>query len=443
MLSFGTDGIRGRANEALSVSLALAVGVAVADVFGESQVLVGRDTRESGPMLQAAVSAGLMSRGTDALDMGVAPTGEIAFASSSLSLPAVVVSASHNPYFDNGLKVFAPGGRKLSDRQQHDMELRIASYLGDSGSSLSPVELIGGTRQIDMSPNYIDHIMTSVGGVISKPPRVVLDFANGAASLIGPKLFNRLGVEVVGAIGDSPDGRNINFQCGSTHPKRLSEAVVASGADLGLAFDGDADRVIAVDETGELVDGDQLMVIFAKTLARQERLTGSGMVATVMSNLGLHKAMAEAGIRLVLTPVGDRFVLDALEREGYALGGEQSGHIIFADYATTGDGLLTGALLLAHLAECSTSFSELVAGSMVKFPQILESIRVDDPAGAVNSSRVIDVLAQVESELGDSGRVVLRASGTEPVVRVMVEAVTLADAETAVSKLMLVLGRHS
>ncbi|NNN13999.1 MAG: phosphoglucosamine mutase [Acidimicrobiaceae bacterium] len=429
MLRFGTDGIRGRANETLTVSLALALGVGVGEVLGASRVIIGRDTRESGPMLVAGVAAGLMSMGVDVVDLGVAPTGAIAFASSLYRLPAVVVSASHNPYFDNGLKVFSAGGRKLSDQDQQAVEDSIEAFLHSNRPR--SIAAIGTLDREDVSFDYRRHILSSVGAGRDRGSlRVVLDLANGAATSVAKELFGELGVQVVRTLSDNPSGRNINEDCGSTSIDQLRRAVVDSRADVGLAFDGDADRVIAVSESGEVVDGDQLMAMFAPDLYESGKLKGAGIAATVMSNLGLHRAMERLGVSLFITPVGDRFVLDAMEANGLSLGGEQSGHIIFSDYATTGDGLLTGSMLIDLLDRSNAKLSEMSEAAMVKYPQVLISVTVSDPKRAASSDRVRGAIEMAESFLGGSGRILLRPSGTEPVVRVMVEAETHSQARS-------------
>lgn len=398
------------------------------DVLGASRVIVGRDTRESGPMLVAGVAAGLMSVGVDVVDVGVAPTGAIAFASSLYRLPAVVVSASHNPYFDNGLKVFSAGGRKLSDQDQQAVEGSIEAFL--HSNQPRTVRAVGTLVTEDVSVEYRQHILSSVGSGRDRGSlRVVLDLANGAAASVAKELFAELGVEVVRVLSDNPSGRNINEDCGSTSIGSLQRAVLELGADVGLAFDGDADRVIAVTESGEVVDGDQLMAMFAPDLFESGKLKGAGIAATVMSNLGLHKAMERLGISLFVTPVGDRFVLDAMEANGLSLGGEQSGHIIFSDYATTGDGLLTGAMLIDLLDRSNAKLSDMSEAAMTKYPQVLISVAVSDSKRAASSDRVRGAVEKAESLLGGSGRILLRPSGTEPVVRVMVEAETHARAQ--------------
>ena len=398
------------------------------DVLGASRVIVGRDTRESGPMLVAGVASGLMSVGVDVVDVGVAPTGAIAFASSLYRLPAVVVSASHNPYFDNGLKVFSAGGRKLSDQDQQAVEGSIEAFL--HSNQPRTVRAVGTLVTEDVSVEYCQHILSSVGSGRDRGSlRVVLDLANGAAASVAKELFAELGVEVVRVLSDNPSGRNINEDCGSTSIGSLQRAVLELGADVGLAFDGDADRVIAVTESGEVVDGDQLMAMFAPDLFESGKLKGAGIAATVMSNLGLHKAMERLGVSLFVTPVGDRFVLDAMEANGLSLGGEQSGHIIFSDYATTGDGLLTGAMLIDLLDRSNAKLSDMSEAAMTKYPQVLISVAVSDSKRAASSDRVRGAIEKAESLLGGSGRILLRPSGTEPVVRVMVEAETHARAQ--------------
>jgi phosphoglucosamine mutase len=420
---FGTDGIRGVANAELGVELVLALGRATARVLPAATFVIGRDTRRSGSLLQAALSAGLASEGADVVDLGVLPTPGVAWVSASRGVPAAVVSASHNPYDDNGVKLFAAGGLKLPDALEEDIEAELEGIVNGRAR---PVRLPTGRAVGALGPDpgaaddYAEHLSSLVGGDLSGLG-VVVDCANGSACRVAPAVLRRLGAKV-DAIFDEPDGTNINAGCGSTSPEALAARVVSTGAAVGLALDGDGDRLIAVDHTGAPVDGDQLMAMFALDLAARGQLAGNTVVATVMSNLGLHLAMAEHGIAVRETPVGDRYVLEALEADGLSLGGEQSGHIVFRQLSTTGDGVLTGALLLDLLRRSGRTLAELAASSMTKLPQVLRNVAVPDPAAAVDSAPVQEALASVRAELGQRGRVVLRASGTEPVVRVMVEA---------------------
>jgi phosphoglucosamine mutase len=420
---FGTDGIRGIANVDLDAELVLAVGRAAARVLPARAFLLGRDTRQSGPLLQAALSAGLASEGADVVDLGVLPTPGLAWASAERSLPAAVVSASHNPFTDNGVKLLAAGGTKLPDAVEESIEEELDKILADTGGPLPPSGHGVGRlwSEPELAAGYVDHLVETLEPGALKGLRVVLDCANGAAFATAPEVLARLGasLEVIGA---TPDGTNINDGVGSTHPEALAAAVVQGGADIGLALDGDADRLVAVDHTGAVVDGDHLMALFAADMAGRGRLAGNTVVVTVMTNLGFRLAMAERSIAVRETPVGDRYVLEALDADGLSLGGEQSGHIVFRELATTGDGTLTGLLLCDLVRRSGRPLAELVAGSMRRLPQVLVNVAVPEPARTVADVPVLDALAAAEAALGDHGRVLLRASGTEPLVRVMVEA---------------------
>ena len=433
-LSFGTDGVRGVANTELTPELALALGRATAHVLGPTgSVVVGRDTRRSGPLLEGAFVAGLSSAGVDALLLGVAPTPTVAWVSADAGIPGAMVSASHNPYADNGIKLFAPGGRKLSD----ELEAAVEAALAD-GSGPRPVGL-GVGRPVD-APDHVAAWAASVAGTIEgrtlEGLRIVVDCANGAASPVAGDLLAKVGADVV-VINDRPDGTNINDGCGATHPEALGRAVVAHGAALGLALDGDADRCIAIDHAGQVVDGDQILAVLALDRRRRGVLKADTVVVTVMTNLGFRHAMAAEGIDVVDTAVGDRYVLDAMEAGGYALGGEQSGHVIQRDLATTGDGLLTGVALCDAVVRSGRSLAEL-AGVMTRLPQVLHNVRL--PARPENLLHVLDLVADdvaaAERELGRDGRVLLRPSGTEPVVRVMVEAATQQHAAEVAGRLV-------
>ncbi len=415
-LRFGTDGIRGVANAELTPELALALGRAAARVLPAECFVVGRDTRRSGPMLSAALSAGLAA--------GVLPTPGVAWISSRRAVPAAMVSASHNPFPDNGVKIFASGGTKLPDALQQAVEAELEQVL--SGGRQGPKPSTGhGVGRVWAEPEavggYTDHLVSVLEGRDLTGMRIVVDCANGAASAVAPSVLHRLGAEVT-AIACDPDGANINDACGSTHPEVLARTVVDVGADLGLALDGDADRLVAVDASGVAATGDHLLALFATDLAARGRLAGNTVVVTVMTNLGFHRAMGEQGIAVRETPVGDRSVLEALDADGLALGGEQSGHIVFRQLSTTGDGLLTGLLLADLVRRSQRPLVELVGTCMQRVPQVLVNVAVADPPGAVGSPEVQDRLAAARQRLGELGRVVLRASGTEPLVRVMVEA---------------------
>jgi phosphoglucosamine mutase len=438
-LRFGTDGVRGIANADLTPELVLALGRAAARVLGEGPsgplsgrrvpFLVGRDTRVSGPLIQAALSAGLAGEGADVVDLGVVPTPCVAWLSAADGRPAAMISASHNPFPDNGIKFFLAGGRKLSDEIEERLEAeldRMVAHPGEAprrtGADLGRLLLGDGVDR------YQAALAATVGAGSLAGLSVVLDCAHGAASEVAPEVLRSLGATVE-VIHDTPDGTNINEGSGSTHPEELQRQVVARGADVGLAFDGDADRVLAVDAAGALVDGDQLIAICALDRRDQGRLPGDTVVVTVMSNLGFRHAMASHGIDLVETDVGDRYVLEEMERGGWMLGGEQSGHIIFGDLATTGDGLLTGLQVLDVMMRTGRSLADLAA-VMVRLPQVLRNVPVAARGPSLNGSLMVAVRA-VEDDLGERGRVLVRASGTEAVVRVMVEAVTAEEAEAA------------
>jgi len=437
-LRFGTDGVRGLANVELTPELALALGRAAVRVLGRAApFVVARDTRRSGPMLEAAVAAGLSSEGADVELAGVLPTPGAAHASHVWGYPAAVISASHNPFPDNGIKFFAAGGRKLDDAAEVGIEAELERLLADSGSGRGPrpegvgvgfVRATGAPREA-----YVVHLVDVLGGRRLDGLRIIVDCGHGAASAIAPEVFAALGakIEVRNA---EPDGTNINAGCGSTHPGPLQAEVVDRGAAAALAFDGDADRLVAVDERGGLVDGDHILAIAALDLRARGRLRHDTVVATVMANLGFHQAMASEGIRVETTPVGDRSVLEAMETGGFSLGGEQSGHIIFGDLATTGDGLLSGIVLLDVMARSGRPLSELAA-VVAKLPQVLRNVRVADRAGLPAAAAFWAEVAAVEAELGDGGRVLVRPSGTEPLVRIMVEAASEEAAERYADRL--------
>ena len=432
-LRFGTDGVRGVANEELTPELVLALGRAAARVLEGDTYAIGRDTRLSGPLLQAALSAGLAAEGKRVVDLGVLPTPGVAWVSAEHDWPAAMISASHNPFADNGVKFFTVGGRKLTDEQEERLEAELDAVLaGGRGTGADVGELSTDGRLAD---GFAEHLVDSLDGRSLKGMAVVLDCANGAASALGPQVFKRLGA-TVHVIADEPDGRNINDGCGSTHPEQLQQAVVDRGAALGLAFDGDADRVLAVDHRGGLVDGDHLIALCALDLRERGRLKDDTVVVTVMTNLGFRLAMAERGIRVHETQVGDRYVLEALEAGGWSLGGEQSGHVIFRDVATTGDGVLTGLQLADLVNRSGRTLADLADAAMTRLPQVLRNVRVADRDGLATADAVWDEVAEVEAELGDHGRVLLRPSGTEPLVRVMVEAPTAEQAEAAAARLV-------
>jgi phosphoglucosamine mutase len=444
-VKFGTDGLRGVANAELTPELVLALGRAAARVVPAPGFIVGRDTRLSGPLLQAALAAGLASEGVRVADVGVIPTPGLAWLSATRQLPAAMISASHNPFSDNGVKLFGAGGTKLSDPVERALEAELARLVAEQRPSTrapsSPdVKAVVGASvgRIDPDPagvdEYSDHLVTALEGRRLEGLRCVVDCASGAASRVAPSILARLGADV-SVIADAPDGTNINDGCGSTHPEALQAAVVAAGADVGLAFDGDADRVLAVDHAGTLVDGDHLMALFAVDLQERGLLASDTVVVTVMTNLGMLLALEARGIRVCQTNVGDRHVLAAIEEGGYTLGGEQSGHIIFRRLATTGDGILTGLQLLDLLRRRARSLAELAGEAMTRLPQELVSVAVSDPGQLAAAGAVWEEVAAVEADLGRAGRVLLRPSGTEPVVRVMVEAQSVDQARAAVDRL--------
>ncbi|MBK5224217.1 MAG: phosphoglucosamine mutase [Acidimicrobiia bacterium] len=439
-LRFGTDGVRGVANAELTPELVLALGRAAARVLDASRVgrvAIGRDTRRSGSLLEAALASGFAAEGVDVELLGVVPTPTIAWVAAADGMPGAVISASHNPFADNGVKLFSAGGMKLTDADEERLEGELDLILhGDAsaGPRLTGAK-VGQIRPAEgLVGRWGDAVVGSIEGRRLDGLRVVIDCANGAASGHATSLFRRLGAEVE-VLHDRPDGRNINEGSGSTNPDDLRAAVLAAGADAGLAFDGDADRVLAVDELGHLLDGDQIIAMLAIDRHDRGALTGDTVVVTVYSNLGLRLAMAERGIGVVETQVGDRYVLEALERGGWPLGGEQSGHIIFRDLATTGDGILTGVQLLDLLRRSTRPLSDLAGAAMVRFPQVMRSVRVSDRAGTIVSA-MSEQIDKVERDLGERGRVLVRASGTEPVVRVMVEAEEHSAAEAAVEELV-------
>jgi phosphoglucosamine mutase len=436
---FGTDGIRGLANTELTVEVALAVGRAAARVLPAEAFAIGRDTRLSGPMLQAAVAAGIAAEGADVVDLGILPTAGVAWFATDRSLPGVVVSASHNPFEDNGIKLFAPGGTKLPLDVEEALEEELEGLLTHSAPARRPPGGRGvGTLSVgaQVSERYVSRLLEALEGRDLAGTKVVIDCANGAAYEVAPEVLRRAGAQVT-AVFCEPDGTNINAGCGSTCPDALVEAVVASGADLGLALDGDADRLVAVDHTGRVLTGDELIAMFALDMSKRGKLAGNTVVVTVMSNLGLHMAMADNGISVRCTDVGDRFVNEAMLADGLVLGGEQSGHIVFREWATTGDGILTGLLLVDLVVRSGGSLSELAASSMRRLPQVLLNVPVDDPSVA-SHEQVVAEARSVGEELGESGRVLVRASGTEAVVRVMVEAPDEEAAQAAAKRISMV-----
>jgi phosphoglucosamine mutase len=434
---FGTDGVRGLANRDLTAELALDLSVAAAHVVGETgafsghrpTAVVGRDPRASGEFLEAAVVAGLASAGVDVRRVGVLPTPAVAHLTAQRGADlGVMLSASHNAMPDNGIKFFARGGHKLADAIEDAVESRLGeAWDRPTGAGVGRV-----SDDPSGAGDYVAHLLSTLGGRSLDGVRVVIDCANGAGSSVAADAFARADADVV-TIHDAPDGSNINDGCGSTHLESLTAAVLEHGADLGVALDGDADRCLAVDASGELVDGDQILAILTLAMRSAGRLAHDSVVSTVMSNLGFRRAMQREGVAVVATAVGDRYVLEAMRSFGYTLGGEQSGHLIMSEHATTGDGLLTALHLTAQVAASGKPLAEL-AGVMQRFPQVLvnvphvDKLRVDAPAIAA-------AVAEEERALGDDGRVLLRPSGTEQLVRVMVEADSAPRAQQVADRL--------
>jgi phosphoglucosamine mutase len=442
-LRFGTDGVRGAGNTELTPELALALGRAAARTLGPGPWLIGRDTRISGPLLHAAFAAGLASEGATSVDLGVVPTPTVAFLAAADQLPGAVISASHNPFGDNGIKLFRTGGVKLDDATEDRLEadLEAIEAEGIPGAAARPGgDLVG---QLHTAPDawerYAHHLTHDVlEGRSLAGLKVIVDCAHGAASQIAPQVLASLGATVTVLHAD-PDGTNINDRAGATHPEALQTAVLARGADAGLALDGDADWVVAVDARGELVDGDHLLALLAIDMRSQGLLPDDTVVVTVMTNLGFRHAMQANGINVVETDVGDRSVLEAMTRGGYALGGEQSGHVIFSELASTGDGVLTGIQVLDVMARTGRSLADL-ASVMTRLPQVLRNVRVArKDAGVVE--RLAQDIAIAEIELAGQGRVLVRPSGTEPLVRVMVEAPTAEQAAEVTDRLVAAVER--
>jgi len=418
---FGTDGVRGIANQELTPELAYRLGRIGAYVLTKKRekptIVIGRDTRISGEMLENAMTAGILSIGANVIKLGVVTTPAVAYLTQALHADAgVMISASHNPVEDNGIKFFGNDGFKLSD----ETELQIEALLDEQEDQLP--RPIGGhvgriSHRLDARELYMNYL-TSTVNTRFHGLKIVLDTANGAAYQIAPDLIQSLGAEVI-TIGQQPDGENINKGCGSTHPEALVEAVIEAKADLGLAFDGDADRLIAVDEKGKIIDGDYILMICGLSLAQKGKLKDNTVVSTVMSNIGFYKALEENGLKSVQTKVGDRYVMEEMRKKGFNLGGEQSGHIIFLDYTTTGDGILTAVQLVNVMKETGLSLS-MLAGKMTKYPQILENVRVVNK-DSFPTMRIQESIRKIEEKLGKNGRVLVRPSGTEPLIRVMVE----------------------
>jgi len=433
---FGTDGVRGIANKDLTPELAFKLGWAATTYFGRDHdkpvIVIGRDTRVSGLMLEAALSAGICSAGGQAIVLGIVPTPAVAYLAGKLNAQAgVVISASHNPYPDNGIKFFAGTGYKLSDAVEGELEELVLAYQEDGER---PVGDKVGTIAFhhDLLKQYIDYLVSTVD-VDFKGLKMVVDCAHGASYEVAPVVYRRLGAEVI-VINNQPTGININDNCGSTHMVELQAAVTLHKAHFGIAHDGDADRCLAVDEQGALIDGDQMMVICALDLIKQNKLKDKTLVATVMSNIGLYQAIKKAGGKVEVAAVGDRYVLEAMQEKSFILGGEQSGHVIFAEHSTTGDGVLTALQVIAALKKSGKSMSELAA-VMKRYPQLLVNVRVGSKDGWEENAAISQAIAQGEKELGEDGRILVRPSGTEQLIRVMAEGPDMHKLESIVNNI--------
>lgn len=437
---FGTDGVRGIANEQLTPELAFKLGRCGGYVLtkeaSKPKVLIGKDTRISGAMLEGALTAGLLSIGVEVMRLGVITTPGVAYLTKVMSADAgVMISASHNPVEDNGIKFFGSDGFKLTDEQEQEIVTLIDAQEDTLprpvGAAIGQVNdyLVGGQKYIQYLNQSVDNDFDGL--------HIALDCAHGSTSSLANHLFADLEADI-STIGASPDGLNINDGVGSTYPETLQAFVLEKEADIGLAFDGDGDRLIAVDEKGQLVDGDQIMFICAKFLNERGMLRHSTVVSTIMSNLGFYKAIEAQGMKSDKTDVGDRYVMEEMRKGGYNLGGEQSGHIIFLDYITTGDGMLSALQLINVMKETGKKLSEL-AEEMVKFPQVLKNIKVVDKYQALVDPRIQEVIARVEKEMADEGRVLVRPSGTESLVRVMVEAPTIERCNEAADQVVVVI----
>lgn len=433
---FGTDGVRGIANKTLTPEIAYKLGRIGGYLFKKddlrAKVLIGRDTRISGPMFEGALIAGLLSSGAEVMRLGVITTPGVAYLTKAMGAHlGIMISASHNPFEDNGIKLFGPNGMKLSDEEEAEVE----RLLNSEDSLPRPIGKEIGTINdyYESSQKYLSYLQETIDNTF-EGLNVGLDCANGSTSSLAALLFANLEADIY-TIGNSPNGTNINDGFGSTHPEQLQKIVVEKGLDVGLAFDGDGDRLIAVDEKGNIVDGDKIMYICATYLHERNMLPKHTIVATVMSNLGLYKALENKGIDVVTTKVGDRYVLEKMLEGNYALGGEQSGHIIFLDHLTSGDGMLTGVQLLNIMVETGKPLSELAA-EMPTYPQVLKNVPVENKDEMMKNETLLEAIRNVEEELGESGRVLVRPSGTESLIRVMVEAETEAQCEQYVNQLV-------
>ncbi|PGM49416.1 phosphoglucosamine mutase [Bacillus sp. AFS053548] len=436
---FGTDGVRGVANKELTPELAYKIGRCGGYVLTKNNVkpkiIVGRDTRVSGHMLEGALVAGLLSIGAEVMRLGVISTPGVAYLTKALGAQAgVMISASHNPVADNGIKFFGPDGFKLLDEQEDEieelMDAEVDRLPRPTGNDLCQVSdyFEGGQKYLQFLKNTIDE---DFSGLL-----VALDCAHGATSSLAPYLFADLEADIV-TMGTNPNGFNINDGVGSTHPEALAALVKEKGADIGLSFDGDGDRLIAIDENGEIVDGDQIMYICAKYLNEKGRLKQNTIVSTIMSNLGFYKAVETNGMKSAVTGVGDRYVMEEMRKNGFNLGGEQSGHIIFLDHITTGDGMLSAIQLVSIVKETGKTLSQL-AGEMKKYPQLLINVRVTDKNEALNNERIKAIISEVEEEMNGNGRILVRPSGTEPLIRVMAEAPSEAECKQYVERIVAV-----
>lgn len=439
MLQFGTDGVRGKAFTDLTESYATMLGAVAVDVLKLKDIVIGRDTRESGPRIESAFATGCAARGAQVHLLGVAPTPAIAAIASTQGFAGASITASHNEYSDNGIKIFDVGGIKLTSEQERAIEYRLAEPNRSAGGSAAALT----SPFIDarsLLAGYELQVVRTVAANAFAQVHVVLDCANGAMSTVASKVFVKIGAKVT-VINCEPDGRNINADCGATHPKVVSEAVRLHSADIGLAFDGDGDRVIAVDHVGNIVDGDHLIALAARDLRDQGQLTDNTVVVTVMANIGFHRAMKAQGINVVTTSVGDRAVLAELDAHGYALGGEQSGHIIYRKLATTGDGLLAGVLLVDMVRRAGAPLQQLAKSAMTSFPQVLLNVKVAQRGVDVGDIFATEIGAS-QDKLGDTGRVLLRSSGTENLVRVMVEAQSYEQAQEIAENLAAVVAQR-
>jgi len=431
-LKFGTDGVRGRAFVDLKPEWVAHLASSSAKILQSDTVVIGTDGRDSGPAFVTALTEGFQSQGLSVWYMGTVPTPAIAYSAATNRIAGAMVSASHNPSSDNGIKLLSAGGKKLSDEDQKQIEMTLES---EDFHDLPRLESDMEPTHAHLARDWVSSLLESIDGRTLEGISIVIDCANGAVSSYAADAFRSLGAQVR-SIHDSPDGSNINEGCGSTNVESLQQAVKDSNADLGLAFDGDADRVLAIDRSGRVVDGDFMIAIFAEDMKERNRLNADTAVVTVMTNMGFHIAMKSKGIRVHQTPVGDRQVLAALQENNWSLGGEQSGHVIFSDIATTGDGLLTGIQLLDIIKRSGKDLEELADLAMVRYPQVLKQVDLPNSSATIEGSLLAEI-EKVERELGEEGRVLVRRSGTEPILRIMVESATHEKAETTANRLVI------